>query len=65
LEFVQQVLEYANRVSIMSFREPAICHEEFKDYNDVVPDHKDPRRMGGAAWRDDHPDNIQATHWWE
>jgi hypothetical protein len=18
----------------------------------------------GGAWRDDHPDNIQATHWW-
>jgi hypothetical protein len=22
-----------------------------------------PKGMGGA-WRDDHPDNIQATHWW-
>ena len=41
----------------------AICHEEFSDYNDVVPDHKNPKGMGGA-WRDDHPDNIQATHWW-
>jgi hypothetical protein len=41
----------------------AICHEEFTDYNDVVPDHRDPKGMGGA-WRDDHPDNIQATHWW-
>jgi len=41
----------------------AICHEEFTDYNDIVPDHKDPRGMGGA-WRDDHPDNVQATHWW-
>ncbi len=40
----------------------AICHEEFTDYNDVVPDHRDPKGMGGA-WRDDHPDNIQATHW--
>jgi len=40
-----------------------ICHEEFTDYNDVVPDHKNPKGMGGA-WRDDHPDNIQATHWW-
>jgi hypothetical protein len=40
-----------------------ICLEEFTDYNDVVPDHKDPKGMGGA-WRDDHPDNIQATHWW-
>ena len=41
----------------------AICHEEFTDYNDIVPDHKEPKGMGGA-WRDDHPDNIQATHWW-
>ena len=41
----------------------AICDHEFTDYNDVVPDHKNPKGMGGA-WRDDHPDNIQATHWW-
>ena len=40
-----------------------ICSEEFTDYNDIVPDHKEPKGMGGA-WRDDHPDNIQATHWW-
>jgi hypothetical protein len=40
-----------------------ICLKEFTDYNDVVPDHKEPKGMGGA-WRDDHPDNIQATHWW-
>jgi len=41
----------------------AICHQDFTDYNDIVPDHRDPKGMGGA-WRDDHPDNIQATHWW-
>ena len=42
----------------------AICHEEFTDYNDIVVDHnKNPKRMGGA-WRDDSPDNVQATHWW-
>ena len=40
-----------------------ICHEEFTDYKDVVPDHKNPKGMGGA-WRDDHWDNVQATHWW-
>lgn len=40
-----------------------ICLEEFTDYNDVVPDHIEPKGMGGA-WRDDHPDNIQATHRW-
>jgi hypothetical protein len=32
-----------------------ICYEPFTDYNDVVPDHKEPKGMGGA-WRDDHPD---------
>ncbi len=40
-----------------------ICLKEFTDYNDIVPDHRDPKATGGA-WRDDHPDNIQATHWW-
>jgi hypothetical protein len=40
-----------------------ICLEAFTDYNDVVPDHKDLKGMGGA-WRDDHPNNVQATHWW-
>ena len=39
-----------------------ICHEEFTCYNDVVPDHKNPKGMGGA-WRDDSPANIQAVHW--
>ena len=41
----------------------AICDEAFTDYHDVVPDHKEPKGMGGA-WRDDHPENIQAAHWW-
>ena len=41
----------------------AICHEAFTDYNHIVPDHKNPKGMVGA-WRDDHPHNIQATHWW-
>ena len=41
----------------------AICREEFTDYNDIVPDHIDPRGMGGA-FRDDHPSNIQAVHYW-
>jgi hypothetical protein len=38
-----------------------ICHEEFTDYNDVVPNHRNPKGTGGA-WRDDHSDNIQAVH---
>jgi hypothetical protein len=52
-----------NRKIVEQERICPICHEEFTDYNDIVPDHKDPKGMGGA-WRDDHPDNIQATHWW-
>jgi hypothetical protein len=52
-----------NRKIVEQDRICAICHEEFTDYSDVVPDHRDPKGMGGA-WRDDHPDNIQATHWW-
>jgi hypothetical protein len=39
-----------------------ICREEFTDYDDLVPDHKNPKGMGGA-WRDDSPDNIQVVHW--
>jgi len=41
-----------NRKIIEQDRKCAICHEEFTDYNDVVPDRKDPKGMGGA-WRDD------------
>jgi hypothetical protein len=52
-----------NRKIVEQDRKCAICHEEFTDYGDVVPDHKNPKGMGGA-WRDDHPDNIRATHWW-
>ena len=39
----------------------ALCKEKFTDYADVVPNHINPRGMGGA-WRDDHPENIQAVH---
>ena len=38
----------------------AICHAAFTDYNEIVPDHIEPKGMGGA-WRDDHPENIQAV----
>jgi 5-methylcytosine-specific restriction endonuclease McrA len=41
----------------------ALCKERFSNYGDVVPDHIHPKGMGGA-WRDDHPDNIQAVHFW-
>jgi len=41
----------------------AICHFEFTDYHDVVPNHENPMGMGGA-WRDDHPSSVRAVHWW-
>ena len=44
-------------------RKCAICREEFTDYNDVVPDHKDREGLGGAR-RDDQSDNVQAARWW-
>jgi hypothetical protein len=52
-----------NRKIVAQNRACAICHEAFTNYNDVVPDHIDPRGMGGSG-RDDHPENIQAVHWW-
>jgi hypothetical protein len=52
-----------NRKIVEQDRKCAICHEEFTDYNDVVPDHRNPKGIGGA-WRDDYPDNIQATQFW-
>lgn len=52
-----------NRKIVEQDRKCAICHEEFTNYNDIVPDHRSPKGMGGA-WRDDHPDNAQATHFW-
>jgi hypothetical protein len=39
----------------------AICGKVFQDFVEIVPDHRRPRGMG-AAWRDDHPDNIAAVH---
>jgi hypothetical protein len=30
----------------------AICHEEFTDYNDIVPDHRDAERDGRSANKD-------------
>jgi hypothetical protein len=44
-------------------RQCAICQVAFSSYHDVVPDHIDPRGMGGSRW-DDHPENIQAVHFW-
>jgi hypothetical protein len=49
-----------NRKIVEQDRKCAICHEEFTDYNDIVPDHRDPKGMGGA-WRDDH--QFDADGW--
>ena len=39
----------------------AICREEMSDIRDVVPDHQEPKGMGGGQ-RDDRPENIRAVH---
>jgi len=52
-----------NKKIVSQMKKCAICEVEFTDCSDVVPDHINPRGMGGA-WRDDHPENIQAVHWW-
>ncbi len=51
-----------NRKIVAQNRICALCKGQLSEYSDVVPDHINPRGMGGA-WRDDHPDNIQAVHW--
>jgi hypothetical protein len=51
-----------NRKIIEQGGKCVVCHEPFSVCSDIVPDHnKHPKGMGGA-WRDDHPDNIQAVH---
>jgi 5-methylcytosine-specific restriction endonuclease McrA len=35
------------------------CGKAFQDIREAVPDHIEPKGMGGQ-WRDDHPDNIRA-----
>jgi hypothetical protein len=37
-----------NRKIVEQDRKCALCHEEFTDYNDIVPEHRDPKGMGGA-----------------
>lgn len=50
-----------NRKIVEQNRLCGICDEPFTDYEDIVPDHREPKGMGSAK-RDDHPDNIQAAH---
>lgn len=39
------------------------CGKPFTDMAEVTPEHLTPRGIG-AAWRDDHEDNIGAAHSW-
>jgi hypothetical protein len=52
-----------DRKIVEQTRQCAICQVAFTNYSDIVPDHIDPRGMGGSR-RDDHPENIQAVHFW-
>lgn len=38
-----------------------LCKKPFDDYRNIELDHIEPKGMGGAR-RDDHIDNLQATH---
>jgi 5-methylcytosine-specific restriction endonuclease McrA len=42
-------------------RKCAICKAAFTDCTESVPDHIEPKGMGGTR-RNDHPDNVQAVH---
>ncbi len=50
-----------NRKIIEQDTKCGICHKLFTNYEDIVPEHIEPKGMGSAR-RDDHPDNIQAAH---
>jgi 5-methylcytosine-specific restriction endonuclease McrA len=50
-----------NRKIIEQDRRCGICRKLFTDYNDIVPDHVEPKGKGSAQ-RDDHPENIQTAH---
>jgi hypothetical protein len=52
-----------NRKIVEQGGQCALCQGPFTDYGDIKPDHRNPKGMGGA-WRDGHPENIQAAHWW-
>lgn len=50
-----------NRKIVSQNMKCAICKREFTDCEKIVPDHIEPRGLGGGK-RDDHADNIQAVH---
>ena len=53
----------------LQFGNDPVYEERVRVFEDVlgalpkIDGWKNPKGMGGP-WRDDHPDNIQATHWW-
>ena len=49
LRSAAEMRKLLNRKIVEQNRICGICHEEFTDYNDVVPDHKEPKGMGRAC----------------
>jgi len=47
LRSISEMRKVLNRKIVEQDRKCGICHEEFTDYGDIVPDHKDPKGMGG------------------
>jgi hypothetical protein len=58
-----EIRKLLDKKNVAQNGECAICKVRFADHTDIVRDHINPRGMGGE-WRDDHPENIQAVHWW-
>jgi hypothetical protein len=47
-----------NRKVVEQAGKCAICHHEFVDCGDIVPDHRHPKGIGGAR-RDDRPEKSK------
>lgn len=56
-----EIRKLLNRKMVAQNMKCGICKRDFTDYEDIVPDHIEPRGLGGGK-RDDHPENIQAVH---
>jgi len=61
VHFSTVVVSKPNRKVAEQGRKWGICHDRFTDCSEIVSDHIEPRRIGGAR-RDDLPKNIQALH---
>ena len=60
----EKMRKLLNRKIVEQSGNCAICHEEFADYSDIVPDHRHPKGMGEELGGMTIRGNIQATHWW-